>query len=57
MNKIKHSWEKLFGTGKMNHAECRKCKLQKWYDIIRERTVYLTLNGETLYWAPECIPN
>jgi len=57
MNKIKHSWEKLFSTGRMNHAECRKCKLQKWYDSVMEKTVYLTKNGVTLYWAPECIPN
>jgi hypothetical protein len=53
--KNRHSWRKLFNTGKLKHAECSYCYLQKWWDSGFGRLIYMNKKGEIFYQTPSCI--
>lgn len=57
MIKIRHHWEKLTGTGKLKHAKCTNCPLQKWWDAGFRRLIYMDKRGNVHYRTPSCINN
>ena len=55
MKKIRHSWKKLFGTGKLKHSECINCELEKYWSSGFGHLIYMNKKGEIFHKTPSCI--
>ena len=52
--RIKHTWKKIENSRKLQHAECIRCKSQKWWDDRFGKLIYVDRFGKTHYRAPDC---
>jgi hypothetical protein len=58
MKTIHHTWNELFGTGKLKHANCPTCHCEKYYDERLGQLIFIDRFGKLHLRTPACVmPN
>jgi hypothetical protein len=55
---IHHTWIKITDSGKLKHAVCTRCGIQKYFNVPIGRLIYTDRRGYMKYRTPSCVlPN